>query len=258
MPPLFTFLHTRDKYSDDTASLESTHTLTNETINGSNDACEPNNVITTQMLRKNNEQDTASNRGHSNETISPRTSTSPSLSYGSNDNDSKDDDDGNINGKVTIHFRRHNLSSTGNSVTPKSTPLSTPMPIRRSAVNRRRSLASNRQNKQAADKSNKSSGSDEIAVDTPKSDGAKKSARKKRTPTGCNSNQISEDNISTSSSFIRLASGPNRSDIMRRLSVSNATLRNVNMEHSSNHSIFISSRIPSNLMFCILCLVAEL
>lgn len=177
-------------------------------------------MITTPKSRKNNKQDDTTNRANSNETLSPHTSTSPSSSYGSNENDSKDDDDANTNGKVTIHFKR-------NSITPRSTPLHTPMPIRRNAVSRRRNLASNRA-KQAAtsDKSNKSSGSDEIAIEI-KSDTGKKSARKKRIQAGDGSNQVSEDNGSIASSHLRLANGLNRSDAMRRLSVSNATLRNV-------------------------------
>lgn len=125
-------------YSDDAASLESTHTLTNETFNESNDACETSDVITAPKRKKNNKQDTEMNGECSNEALSPQLSTSPSSfgcsSPGSGDIDAKDDDndnDGHQNaGKNSARYKRRN-SNNGNSISLPRTPLATPMPRRR-------------------------------------------------------------------------------------------------------------------------------
>lgn len=261
-------------YSD-AASLESTHTLTNETFNESNDACEMSDVITApKRMRKNNkQQETELNGDCSNEALSEQLTTSPSTissrshshSPGSGDIDAKDDDDGDDGdgentGKNLVRYKRRN-SNSGNSISLPRTPLDTPLPRRREftkrlvraanaagATTKRNSSTStdkdtfvlNVKNAKTTVKTNcngnnkDSSSTDDVAIET-----KSVSARKRRTQylnmVGSRSSSKvfehdSEDSLaSINKQRAAAASSSNKSDAMRRLSVSNATLRNVNV-----------------------------
>lgn len=241
--------------SDDAASVESTHTLTNETFNESNDACELSDVITAPKRKKNSKQDSAMNAECSNEVLSQPLSTSPSSfgcsSPGSGDIDSKEDDDKSA-GKNLARFKRRN-SNNINSISSPRTPLDTPMPRRRDMTKKRNSTA-RRSTAAASDTceqndgktttdtncngNNKDSGSDDVATET-KSVNGEMSTRKKRNHlnmVGSSSAHkvFSEDSERDSDSLASInkrvvAATSRKSDIMRRLSVSNATLRNVNI-----------------------------
>lgn len=263
-------------YSDDAASLESTHTLTNETFNESNDACETSDVITAPKRKKNNKQDTEMNGECSNEALSPQLSTSPSSfgcsSPGSGDIDAKDDDndDGHQNaGKNSARYKRRN-SNNGNSISLPRTPLATPMPRRREFARKRSTTtiktttlttapttattSAARRDNIATDKNirreandansttnsnsngnNKDSGSNDLRTDTKSVNGRKKRNHLNMV-VSCSSNKVFEQDSERDSDSLasinkqRAASSlSHKSDAMRRLSVSNATLRNVNI-----------------------------
>lgn len=291
-------------YSD-AASLESTHTLTNETFNESNDACEMSDVITAPKRKKNNkQQETELNGECSNEalsqyqlTTSPSTSNSSSGKYpgslGSGDIDVKDDDDdgdgdddGKNTGKNLARYKRRNSNNNGNSISLPHTPLDTPMPRRREFTKKRNTNtttnnavaggSSRRNNTISTDKDtfvqvknaqttcidtnfngrNKDSGSDDVATETKSvngADGNRMSTRKKRGTYlnmvgSSSSNKVFEhDSERDSDSLASInkqraaaASTSNKSDAMRRLSVSNATLRNVNVPTIFFCSCFMS------------------
>lgn len=256
-------------YSDDAASLESTHTLTNETFNGSNDACETSDVITAPKRKKNNKQDTEMNGECSNEALSPQLSTSPSSFCSSPDNgdimDAKEDDadgggGGGNAGKNLARYKRRNSNNSNSICLPRS-PLDTPIPQRRGfarkrnttpahAITRRTNIATDKDshNEQKDAKTttntncngnNKDSGSDDVATDTKSVNGGEKTARKKRNHLNMvgsiSSNKVFEQDSERDSDSLasmnkqRAASTSRKSDAMRRLSVSNATLRNVNI-----------------------------
>lgn len=280
-------------YSDDAASFnESTHTLTNETFNESNDACETSDVITAPKRKKNNKQDSGMNGECSNEALSQQLSTSPS-SYGCSSpssvgdmhidgkEDEDDDNDDNKNtGKNLARYKRRN-SNNINSISLPRTPLDTPMPRRRdvpikkrsnsnnsaTATTRRSTLATDKdkQNEQNVTKTttatatnttdtncngkrnNKDSGSDDVATETKSVNGemsstttttTRKKHRNHLNMVGSSSSNkvFSEDSERDSDSLAsinkRKTSTSRKSDIMRRLSVSNATLRNVNIRFS--------------------------
>lgn len=250
-------------YSDDAASLESTQTLTNETFNESNDACETSDVITAPKRKKNNKQDSVVNGECSNEALSQQLSTSPS-SYGcsspsSGDIDSREDNDKNT-GKNVARCKRRN-SNNVNSISLPRTPLNTPMPRRRELARKRNSYITTKRSTITTDKdsqnghteqkdtktttdtnfnndgNNKDSGSDDAKTET-KSVTGKMSPRKKRSylnMVGSSSsnkkfNEDSERDSDSLASINKFATPTTRrSDIMRILSVSNATLRNVNI-----------------------------
>lgn len=294
-------------YSD-AASLESTHTLTNETFNESNDACEMSDVITASKRKKNNnQQETELNGECSNEalsqyhlTTSPSTSNSSSGKYpgslGSGDIDAKDDgddddgvgdDDGKNTGKNLARYKRRNSNNNGNSISLPHTPLDTPMPRRREFTKKRNTNttannavaggSSRRNSTISTDKDtfvqvknakttcidtnfngrNKDSGSDDVATETKSvnsADGSRMSTRKKRGTYlnmvgSSSSNKVFEhDSERDSDSLASInkqraaaaASTSNKSDAMRRLSVSNATLRNVNVPTIFFCSCFMS------------------
>lgn len=272
-------------YSDAASLDASTHTLTNETFNESNDACEMSDVITAPKRKKNNnkQQETELNGECSNEALSQQlTSTSPSTSCSSGpgsgdidakDDDDNDDDDGKNTGK---NYKRRN-SNNGNSISLPRTPLDTPIPRRREFTKKRNNINSNgtanigraanaaasgaitRRNNTSTDKDtfvqvknakttidtncngkNKESGSDDVPTETKSVNGSGMSTRKKRTKYlnmvgSSSSNKVFEHDSERDSDSLasinkqRAASTSNKSDAMRRLSVSNATLRNVNV-----------------------------
>lgn len=266
-------------YSD-AASLESTHTLTNETFNESNDACEMSDVITAPKRTKTNneQQETELNGDCSNEALSEQLTTSPSTmssrSPGSGDIDAKDDadddddGDGKNTGKNLARYKRRN-SNSGNSISLPRTPLDTPLPRRREFTKRLVRAANaagattNRNSNTPTDKdtvvqvknakttvktncngNNKDSGSAEDVANETKSvngSGGGVRGRKKRVTQYLNmvgsrsSSKVFEHDSERDSDSLasinkqRAASSSNKSDAMRRLSVSNATLRNVNV-----------------------------
>lgn len=180
--------------------------------------------------KKNHKQDNCSTNGeHSNEALSQHLSTSPSSSYGSDDIDIKEDD-----GKTeNSPFEKHRESKIRNSISLPRTPSDTPMPARRNALNKKRNSDAKRNNlvddkeKQkdilqngsgCEDNCNKSSGSDEKLTDAKSVNG--KMSFKKKKQNRLNLVGASNERIANATSH--------RSDAMRRLSVSNATLRNVN------------------------------
>lgn len=200
----------------------------------------------------------------SNEALSPQLSTSPS-SFGcsspdNGDIDAKDDDDGKNAGKNVARYKRRN-SNNGNSISLPRTPLDTPLPRRREFARKRNSTTaqiSTRRNSIVTNKdkqheqndtkngtntncngNNKDSGSDDVATETKSVNGGEKNARKKRNHLNmvgsCSSNKVFERDSERDSDSLasinkqRAASTSRKSDAMRRLSVSNATLRNVNI-----------------------------
>lgn len=271
-------------YSD-AASLESTHTLTNETFNESNDACEMSDVITApNRMKRNNkqQQETELNGDCSNEALSEQLTTSPSTissrSPENGDIDAKDDGDGDDDdgdgknaGKNLARYKRRN-SNSDNSISLPRTPLDTPLPRRREYTKRLVRAAANaagattKQNSNTStDKdtfvqvknakttvktncngNNKDSGSaEDVAIETKSvngggGSGGGVSARKRRAKylnmvgSRSSSKVFEHDSERDSDSLAsinkqRAASSSNKSDAMRRLSVSNATLRNVNV-----------------------------
>lgn len=222
--------------------MESTHTLTNETCNGSNDACELSDVQMATKRMKNHKQDNCSTNGveNSNEALSQHLSTSPSSnSYdGSDDTDIRENDDfndGKTENGTSFEQQREPKKKSCNSISLPRTPADTPMPVRRNVLNKKRTPIDAQHNNLVDDKeksketttprkdgagidnSNKSSGSDDALTDA-KSVNGKTSSRKKR-QNHLNLVGASNERITNAAS--------RRSDAMRRLSVSNATLRNV-------------------------------
>lgn len=187
---------------------------------------------------KNHKQDNCSANGveNSNEALSQHLSTSPSSnSYdGSDDTDIKENEDDNNDGKtengISFKQQREPKKKSCDSISLPRTPADTPMPVRRNALNKKRtpidakhhhlvndkekSLETTTPRKEEdIDNSNKSSGSDDA-----KSVNGKMSSKKKR-QNHLNLVGASNERITNAAS--------RRSDAMRRISVSNATLRNV-------------------------------
>lgn len=254
-------------HSDDAASLESTHTLTNETFNESNDACETSDVTTASKRKRNNKhQDTALNGERSADALTHQLSTSPS-SYSSSsspvsgDIDAKEEDDD--AGDNLAHYKARRSSNT-NSISSPRTSIYTPVPRRREITNirqtigKRNSISRQKENGGPNEENDakpiantncngngngtsKNSNSDDVTTET-KSVNGKMSARKKRNhlniagsiSTGKVCEEDSERDSDSLASINKLAASAataaaHKSDAMRRLSVSNATLRNVNI-----------------------------
>lgn len=146
---------------DDAASYESTHTLTNETFNGSNDACETGNNVTTTPSKHNQrrKQPNTTNCENSNEALSQHLSTSPSTSCGSGEIDSKEEEEEEENddeqqrqnaAKNSNGLYKRRESNNSNSISLP--PLDTPMPTRRNAFGRKRNVDAKRNNHFSNDK----------------------------------------------------------------------------------------------------------
>lgn len=249
--------------------MESTHTLTNETFNESNDACETSDVTTAPKRKRNNKhQDTALNGERSADALTHQLSTSPS-SYSSSsspvsgDIDAKEEDDD--AGENLAHYKARRSSNT-NSINSPRTSIYTPVPRRREITNIRQTIGkrnsisrqkedgrSNEENDAKpiantncngngnGNRTSKDSSSDDVTTET-KSVNGKMSTRKKRNHLNIagsisTSKVCEEDSERDSDSFASInklaasaaATAAHKSDAMRRLSVSNATLRNVNI-----------------------------
>lgn len=240
--------------------MESTHTLTNETCNGSNDACEGSDVQTATKRMKNHKQDNCSSNGveNSNEALSQHLSTSPSSnSYdGSVDTDIKENDDEN---RSSLKQPRDPKKKSCNSISLPRTPADTPMPVRRNALNKKRTPIDAKHNNNNdlvddteksketttprkgddIDNSNKSSGSDDALTDA-KSVNGKTSSKKKR-QNHLNLVGASNERITNAAS--------RRSDAMRRFSVSNATLRNVINSLLFSFTFYFFFSVHSSVLF---------
>lgn len=248
---------------EDDISNESTHTLTNETFNDING--------TSHTKRQKNNKQNKKITTNSNEALSEHLSSSPSSSYSSsggcgNDNEneikngsSRDRDDGNSK-----------ENEARNSISLPPTPLDTPMPSRRVQTKKKNTIRNYSREKQQQNETNannhdtaatrdgsscntssSSSGGDEIATETKSVNG--KSSKKRRNKLNgmreVDENSSERDTNSIESSNKRAANGTRRSDAMKKLSISNVTLRNVSRDHNVKTHILSIYKNKSKAIF---------